>query len=1274
MILHRTRCLLPLLFISAVNAALGASTYEVGPGQPYITLSAVPWASLGPDDVVNVHYQSGGYHEKILISTQGTAGHPILIHGVPDPVTGAKPQIVGTNAVEAANINYRSTVFSTLGLVVISRRPAPPYSQVPAYITFEGFDVGNAKGAYTNYLGQAAAFDTFAGAIYAEVAQHLIIRDCDVHDSGNGLFINSKNDSLAELSADILVEHCRFYQNSSVGSYGTHHCYTEAKGIVYQYNDFQPLVTGSGGQCIKDRSSGTVIRFNRFTTTNQVFTQTMHLVDTQGLTTIAADPAYKTTFVYGNVFDNSGPCDLMIYGGSQGNYTLYRHGTLYFYNNTVVQRGGPGAADTTLFTLPKKSETGAASGSEIVDCRNNIFASLPYSGASASTFHLLYTDAGCAVNLGTNWISPGWVEGSPVVNSIYAGSVSGQNNLLVGASNGAADPGFANLAAKDFHLLAGGNAVNAAVAQAAPTIGAYDVTMEFAAPANGTARPLFGSAMDLGAFESNVAAGAVNTQPQRGRFQFNFSRQQVSEGIGSVTVTITRSGGNQGAVSVPYNIVGSSVSVTNPGDFIATNGIASWPDGDTTPRTFSIQIVNDAIIESSEDIYLSFGAPTGGATAANPSFATLTILDNDTPPPAGALQFSAATYSVNEGGGTATITVTRTGGSNGAVTVDYATSDGTAAAPSDYSAATNTLSWASGDSSAKTFSVAINDDMLVESSETINLALGNVTGGATLGGTSSAVLTIIDNDSGPSAGTLQFSAATYSVNEGGGTATITVTRSGGSSGAVNVTYATSNGTATTLSDYSATTNTLSWATGDGSAKTFSITINDDALVESSETINLTLTNATGGATLGGTSSAVLTIIDNDSPVTPDELMIGVSSTTSKLITFHSGTPGTLLTSVVITGFVNGETLRALAVHPLTGVIYAVAAATVTNGSVVTVTSNHLYTIHPITAVATPLSAASFTPVMTHPSIDLTFEPGGAQLRVIVSTGAQNLRLDPTTGLVASVDTTFAFVAGDIHAGATPSLVGADFTRSNPTAGTLYAIDQTLDALLRIGSLNGTPIAASSGQLTTIGALGVDTSGSTSLDLSPVTGIAFACLTLPGATQTGLYQINLSTGAATSLGTIGIAETLRDVVVAPPHVAWRFAIFGANALLSSSDDTADLDHDGVVNLIEYALGMNPLTPDATLMPVVGSQSVGGATYQTIAFTRAAADVTYVVEVSSDLINWTPGNSYSPFGNALNTTATTDVTPNGSPAGYTVVRDNSPLDSTTQHFMRLAISVP
>jgi hypothetical protein len=98
--------------------------------------------------------------------------------------------------------------------------------------------------------------------------------------------------------------------------------------------------------------------------------------------------------------------------------------------------------------------------------------------------------------------------------------------------------------------------------------------------------------------------------------------------------------------------------------------------------------------------------------------------------PPGTLQFSAPTYSVNENGGSATITVTRTGGSNGAVGVRYDTGNGTASAGSDYTTASSTLSWADGDTSSKTFSVPIIDDSIYEGNETVNLTLSSPTGGA----------------------------------------------------------------------------------------------------------------------------------------------------------------------------------------------------------------------------------------------------------------------------------------------------------------------------------------------------------------------------------------------------------------------------------------------------------------------------------------------------------------------------------------------------------------
>ena len=213
-------------------------------------------------------------------------------------------------------------------------------------------------------------------------------------------------------------------------------------------------------------------------------------------------------------------------------------------------------------------------------------------------------------------------------------------------------------------------------------------------------------------------------------------------------------------------------------------------------------------------------------------------------PGAGTLQFSAATYSVAENGGSATITITRTGGSTGAVGVTVSTSNGTATAGSDYTAVSTTVSFAAGDTANKTVSIPITDDALVEGNETVNVALSTPTGGATLGSPNTAVLTITDND-GAAAGSLQFSAATYSVAENGGSATITVTRTGGSAGAVGVTVTTSNGTATAGSDYTAVSQTVSFATGDTANKTVSIPITDDALVEGNETVNVALSTPTG---------------------------------------------------------------------------------------------------------------------------------------------------------------------------------------------------------------------------------------------------------------------------------------------------------------------------------------------------------------------------------------------------------------------------------------------
>jgi RTX calcium-binding nonapeptide repeat (4 copies)/Calx-beta domain/Protein of unknown function (DUF1573) len=120
----------------------------------------------------------------------------------------------------------------------------------------------------------------------------------------------------------------------------------------------------------------------------------------------------------------------------------------------------------------------------------------------------------------------------------------------------------------------------------------------------------------------------------------------------------------------------------------------------------------------------------------------------------GNLQFSAANFSVNEDGTqVAAVTITRTDGSSGEISVQVILQGGSAvggssplAAPKDYNNSFITVNWADGDTSAKTVTIPIFNDTEVEGNETVNLTLGFPTGGATIGTNNTAILTIVDND------------------------------------------------------------------------------------------------------------------------------------------------------------------------------------------------------------------------------------------------------------------------------------------------------------------------------------------------------------------------------------------------------------------------------------------------------------------------------------------------------------------------------------------------
>jgi hypothetical protein len=267
---------------------------------------------------------------------------------------------------------------------------------------------------------------------------------------------------------------------------------------------------------------------------------------------------------------------------------------------------------------------------------------------------------------------------------------------------------------------------------------------------------------------------------------------------------------------------------------------------------------------------------------------------------------------VNENAGTATITVTRTGDLTGSSTVQYATSDGTAVQPGDYTAASGTLTFAPTVAS-QTFPVTIIDDTLGEPNETINLTLSNPTN-ATLGAQSTAILTIIDND------TPSITIAGVTQNEGNsGTSNFgfLVTLSNPTTQTVMVDFSTAPGTATAGSDYTTTSGTATIP-----ANTLTTTINipvvGDTTNEPNETFFVNLTNPVN-ATIAD-NQAQGTITNDDSlcgtiTISPATLPQGVISVPySQQVTASGGTaPYTY-------SIASGALPNGLSLDPATGLI------------------------------------------------------------------------------------------------------------------------------------------------------------------------------------------------------------------------------------------------------------------------------------------------------------------------------------------------------------------
>ncbi|HKQ40227.1 MAG TPA: Calx-beta domain-containing protein, partial [Verrucomicrobiae bacterium] len=257
-----------------------------------------------------------------------------------------------------------------------------------------------------------------------------------------------------------------------------------------------------------------------------------------------------------------------------------------------------------------------------------------------------------------------------------------------------------------------------------------------------------GGAALPGGLKTSVATATltiVDDDFAPGRINFASSTFTNNETERFAAVRVTRSGGSVGTVSVQFRTLNGTA--TSPADYVATNGVLTWNDGDTAFKTISIPLAQDGLVEGAENFRVELYNPIVNQAADSRLLgirtnALATIGDGDA---YGVLAFNQPFYQADENGGSVTLTVVRTEGSAGTVSVNYSAVGDSAIPGLDFTPVSGTLTFVSGQSST-TFTVPLADDSQSDGNKVVRVQLTNPVN-ALLGVPSAVDLVLVDNES-----------------------------------------------------------------------------------------------------------------------------------------------------------------------------------------------------------------------------------------------------------------------------------------------------------------------------------------------------------------------------------------------------------------------------------------------------------------------------------------------------------------------------------------------
>lgn len=354
---------------------------------------------------------------------------------------------------------------------------------------------------------------------------------------------------------------------------------------------------------------------------------------------------------------------------------------------------------------------------------------------------------------------------------------------------------------------------------------------------------------------ANTVAGAqgqttVTLTNSQSLIQFASPSQVTSSGAATATLTVTRTGNTSTAASVHYATEDGTALVGV--DYVGQSETLNFLAGQTAKQIVLSLLSGPAASAVTFSVQLSSLGGSGVLGTATTS--TVTI-----PHQQSFVEFSAAQESVSGDAGSVTLTVTRTGDTTSAASLDFATWDGTAVAGTDYTAMNGTINFPAGENQ-ETINIPLLANYAAAATSAFTVTLANPTGNAQLSTNQSTTVTVLNRSS-----QVQFDQSNYSLNEDDGSAIITVTRAGNLSAAGSVDYATQDGTAIAGRNYTSAAGTLTFAAGQTTAS-FQIPVLNDNAVDPTLTVGITLLNPSSSVRLGAQQSATLSILDVPPPL------------------------------------------------------------------------------------------------------------------------------------------------------------------------------------------------------------------------------------------------------------------------------------------------------------------------------------------------------------------------------------------------------------------------